>query len=40
MRRFVKMRNALVHAIDRDGVLNQIVCADAEEIDFAREGIG
>src|SRR5438128_2757092 len=34
------MRNAFVHAIDRDGVLNQVVRADAEEINLAREGVG
>ena len=30
----------LVHAIDRDRVLNEVVRADAEKIDFARERIG
>src|SRR5712691_6991556 len=40
MRRLVEMRDALVHAIDRERVLNQIVRADAEKIDFARENVG
>ena len=39
MRRLVKMRDALVHPIDRDRVLNEIVRADAEKIDFARERV-
>src|SRR6266704_5652095 len=39
MCRFVEMRHALVHPINRDRVLNEIVRADAEEIDFAREKI-
>ena len=37
MRRFVKMRDPLVYPIDRDRILNEIVRADAEKIDFARE---
>src|SRR5438309_9234441 len=40
MGRLVEMRDSLVYAIDRDGILNQIVRADAEEIDFAREDVG
>src|SRR6266446_8888037 len=40
MGRLIEMRDSLVYAIDRDGILNQIVRADAEEIDFAREDIG
>ena len=40
MRRLVKMRNPLIHSIDRQRVLNQIVRADAEELDLAREHIG
>ena len=38
VRRFIKVRNALVHAIDRNSVLNQIVRADAEKIDVVGEG--
>src|SRR5438876_9654825 len=40
VRRLVKMRDAFVHAIDRDGVLDQVVRADAEEINFTRERVG
>ena len=40
MRRLIKMRDALVHPIDRDRVLNQVVRADAEKIDFARQRVG
>ena len=39
MGRLVEMRDALVHPIDRDRVLDQVVRADAEKIDFAREQI-
>ena len=39
MRRLVKMRDSLVHSIDRDRVLNQIVRADAEKIDFASQRV-
>src|SRR5438128_335761 len=34
---FVKIRDPLVHAIDRERVLNQIICSDTEKIDLARE---
>ena len=37
MRRLIEMRDALVYAIDGDRILNEIVGADAEEIDFARQ---
>ena len=40
MRRLIQVRDPFVHPIDRQGILNQIICADAEEIDFAREGVG
>src|SRR4029077_17099017 len=34
------MRDSFVYAINRDSILNQIVRADAEEIDLAREDVG
>ena len=37
--RFVHMRDLLVHPVDRQRELNQIVGADAEEIDFLRQHI-
>ena len=39
MRRLVKMRDVLVHPIDGDRVLNEVVGADAEKIDFARQRV-
>src|SRR3982751_1883156 len=39
MGRFIKVRDFLVHSVDRKDVLNQIVCSDAEEIDLASEDI-
>ena len=40
MRRLVEMRDPLVDPIHRDRVLDEIVRADAEEIDLAREPFG
>ena len=39
MQRLVQARHALVGAIDRQAVLNQIVRADREEVHFARQQI-
>ena len=40
MQRLVQPRHALVGAIDGQAVLNQIVGADGEEVDLARQQIG
>ena len=40
MRGLIQMRYLFVYPIHRERVLNEIVCADAEEIDFARQHIG
>ena len=40
MRRLIEIRDPLVDPVHRDRVLNEIVCADAEKIDFARQPVG
>src|SRR5512132_2385580 len=40
MRRLIKVRDLFVHPVDRKGVLDQIVCSNAEEIDLGCEDIG
>ena len=40
MQRLVEIGHAIVGAIDGQAVLNQIVGADREEVDFGREQIG
>ena len=40
MERLVQARHALVGAVHRQAVLNEIVRADGEEIDLARQQIG
>ena len=39
MGRFVEMRDMIVSAIDGDGILDEIVGSDAEELHFTREMI-
>jgi len=40
VRRLIKVRHALIHAIHRERILDQVVGADAEKIDFARQPFG
>ena len=39
MRRLIKMRNLLIHAINRKRVLNQVICSNTEKIDLAGEHV-
>ena len=36
---FVEMRDMIVSAIDGDGILDKVVCSDAEELHLTREMI-
>ena len=39
MRRLIEIRDLLVHPVDRERVLDEIVGADAQEVDFACDEI-
>ena len=39
MRRLVEMCDSFIHAIDGNRILNEVVGADAEKIDFARKRV-